>query len=102
MDATDMKNIASGSKDIIVVFGILHHIPQWRKVISECRRILCSGGKLFIEEPNGAIISNFDRLFHWGHPDSDFSLNEFEEDLIHNQFTITRKRKILGIWHLLC
>lgn len=96
MDAADMKEIASASKNIIVIFGILHHIPEWRKVISECKRILTSGGKLFVEEPNGTIITNFDRLFHWGHPDSDFSLNEFEEELRHNGFAIKRKRRILG------
>jgi SAM-dependent methyltransferase len=96
MDASDMKEIASGSKDIIVIFGILHHIPEWRKVISECGRILTSGGKLFIEEPNGTIIANFDRLFHWGHPESDFSLSEFEKELLDNKFSIKRKRRMLG------
>ena len=96
MDASDMKEIASGSKDIIVIFGILHHIPEWRKVISECRRILTGGGKLFVEEPNGTIIANFDRLFHWGHPESDFSLSEFEKELLHNGFSIKRKRRMLG------
>lgn len=96
MDAADMKEIASGSKDIIVIFGILHHIPEWRKVISECGRILTAAGKLFIEEPNGTIIANFDRIFHWGHPKSGFSLSEFEKELLHTGFYITRKRKMLG------
>ena len=33
MDAADMQEILSISKDIIVIFGILHHIPQWREVV---------------------------------------------------------------------
>ena len=96
MDAADMNEIPSQSRDIIVIFGILHHIPEWRKVISECRRILTTGGKLFIEEPDGSIITCFDKLFHWGHPESGFSLDEFEKELLRNGFGIIRKRKILG------
>ncbi|MEE9911007.1 MAG: class I SAM-dependent methyltransferase [Deltaproteobacteria bacterium] len=96
MDASDMKDIPSRSRDIIVIFGILHHIPEWRKVIRECRRILIRGGKLFVEEPNGRMIRDFDRLFHWGHPDSDFNLVGLEEELAHHSFNILRGRKVLG------
>jgi len=96
MDAADMKEISSMSKDIIVVFGILHHIPRWREAIKECRRVLTHSGSLFVEEPNGSVIRNFDRLFHWGHAVSDFSLIEFEKELARTGFNIIRKRKILG------
>ena len=96
MDAADMKEIPSMSKDIIVIFGILHHIPQWREAIKECRRILTNGGRLFIEEPNGSVIRNFDKLFHWGHPVLDFSLIEFEKELVSCGFTIIRERRLLG------
>jgi len=96
MDAADMQEIPSISKDIIVIFGILHHIPQWREVIKECRRVLRKNGRLFAEEPNGKIIRNFDSLFHWGHPVSDFSLIKFEKELVESGFNIIRKRKILG------
>lgn len=96
MDASDMKEIPAHSKDIIVIFGILHHIPEWRKVVKECRRVLASGGKLFIEEPSGSIVRNFDKLFHWGHPDSDFNLVEFEKELVNCGFKIMRSRSVLG------
>ena len=96
MDAADMKEISSMSKDIIVVFGILHHIPRWREAIKECRRVLTHSGSLFVEEPNGSVIRNFDRLFHWGHAVSDFSLIEFEKELAGPGFNIIRKRNILG------
>lgn len=96
MDAAAMPEISSNSKDIVVIFGILHHIPEWRKVLKECRRVLASGGKLFVEEPDGRIIENFDRLFHWGHPDSDFNLSEFEKELVNCGFKIMRSRRLLG------
>ncbi|MCJ7773665.1 MAG: class I SAM-dependent methyltransferase [Desulfobacterales bacterium] len=96
MDAADMKEILSMSKDIIVIFGILHHIPQWREAIKECRRVLTNGGRLFIEEPDGSVIRYFDKLFHWGHAVSDFSLIGFEKELAGSGFTIIRKRRLLG------
>lgn len=97
MDASDMPEITSLSRDVVVIFGILHHIPPWRKVIQECRRILRPGGKLFVEEPDGKIIRNFDRLFHWGHAQTDFSLTGFEKELANSGFTIKRKRRVLGL-----
>ncbi|PKN17275.1 MAG: hypothetical protein CVU71_17245 [Deltaproteobacteria bacterium HGW-Deltaproteobacteria-6] len=96
MDAADMNEIPSHSRDIIAIFGILHHIPRWREVIKECRRVLTNGGKLFIEEPDKNIIGYCDRFFHYGHPESDFSLALLENELVNNCFKIIRKRKVLG------
>jgi len=96
MDAADMKGIPADSKDVIVIFGILHHIPKWRAVVKECRRTLRAGGRLFVEEPKRSIVMNSDRLFHWGHPDSDFSLPVFEKELEHNGFQVIRSRRLLG------
>jgi len=75
MDASDMKDISSNSKG---------------------RRVLTSGGKLFVEEPNGNIIRTFDSFFHWGHPDSGFNLMDFEKELVKNGFNIVRGRRVLG------
>jgi SAM-dependent methyltransferase len=97
MDASDMPEIPALSRDIVVIFGILHHIPPWRKVIKECRRILRPGGKLFVEEPDGRVIRNFDRLFHWGHAETDFSLNGFEKELADNGLIVRRKIRVLGL-----
>jgi len=96
MDAAAMPEVSSNSKDIVVIFGILHHIKNWREVIKECRRVLTAGGRLFIEEPNGSVVRNFDRLFHWGHPDSDFSLPALEKEFAGNGFKIIRSRRLLG------
>ncbi|MBP7341857.1 MAG: methyltransferase domain-containing protein [Deltaproteobacteria bacterium] len=96
MDAAEMKDIPSQSKEIIVIFGILHHIPDWRNVIGECRRVLAGGGRLFAEEPDGNIVRRFDKLFHWRHPEADFSLEAFEREIRHCGFDIVRKRKLAG------
>ena len=56
LDATDMRQIPDASKDVVVIFDILHHIPRWREVLSECGRVLRPGGSLFLEEPSAFAI----------------------------------------------
>jgi ubiquinone/menaquinone biosynthesis C-methylase UbiE len=45
MDAAEMGRIDDASKDCVVIFGILHHIPKWREVLRECHRVLRPGGR---------------------------------------------------------
>jgi SAM-dependent methyltransferase len=93
-DATHLDCVPDGSKDVIVIFGILHHIPtQWRDVVQECYRVLRKGGKLFVEEPDGSLVEKWDRVFQWGHPDevSRFRLPDFERYLAECGFIITKK-----------
>jgi len=77
-DATDLSQFANASKDVVIIFGVLHHIPEWRKVLDEITRVLKPNGQLFLEEPRGVDIKFFDFFFRWGHPDSDFGLNAME------------------------
>ena len=71
-DGTDLSQFANTSKDVVIIFGVLHHIPEWRKVIDEIARVLKPNGSLFLEEPRGMDLKFFDFIFRWGHPDSDF------------------------------
>lgn len=85
-DATDLRQFANASKDVIIIFGVLHHIPEWRKVIDEIKRVLKPNGAFFLEEPRGLDIKLFDFFFRWGHPDSDFGLKALETHLKTNGF----------------
>jgi len=80
-DATDLRQFANASKDVVIIFGVLHHIPEWRKAIDEIARVLKPDGSLFLEEPRGVDIKFFDFFFRWGHPNTDFGLNALEEHL---------------------
>lgn len=92
-DATDLSQFANASKDVVIIFGVLHHIPEWRKTIDEIARVLKPNGQLFLEEPRGVDVKFFDFFFRWGHPNTDFGLKALEEYLksrgfkFHKQWT---------------
>jgi ubiquinone/menaquinone biosynthesis C-methylase UbiE len=96
MDAADMSPFPDQSKDIIVIFDILHHIPEWRPVVQECHRVLKVGGRLFLEEPSATAVRIWDTFFHWDHPQAAlFSRREMEDHLREVGFVIRRRLPVL-------
>ena len=100
-DATDLRSFADASLDVVIIFGVLHHIPDWRKTIDEIARVLKPGGGLFLEEPRGVDLKVFDFFFRWGHPDSDFGLRALEEYLPTRGLTVRRRQwtPLLTMYH---
>jgi len=92
MDATDLSAFEDASTDYVVVFGILHHIPAWKTVLSEIERVLAPGGSLFIEELQKASTKMIDRLFHWHVPEAGFSYAEFETGMMDAGLEILETR----------
>ena len=101
-DAEDLSQFADESKDAVIIFGVLHHIPNWRKAIDEIRRVLKPNGSLFLEEPRGVDIKFFDSIFRWGHPDTDFGLKALDEHLDKRELKIVNKRwtPLLTMYHV--
>jgi len=50
-DMTHLE-LPDGMADAVFIFGVLHHIPAWRKALEELWRILADGGVLLIGEPH--------------------------------------------------
>jgi ubiquinone/menaquinone biosynthesis C-methylase UbiE len=49
----------NGTVDAVFGFGVLHHVPDWRKALSEIARVLKIGGVYFIEELYPSSYQNF-------------------------------------------
>jgi ubiquinone/menaquinone biosynthesis C-methylase UbiE len=91
LDATDLSSLPAASFDDVVIFGVLHHIPDWRAALNELTRVTRPSGRFFLEEPRGTDIRVFDFFFRWAHPDSDFSLRGLENHLASLGWTSVRR-----------
>lgn len=91
-DAEDLVQFENDSRDVVIIFGVLHHIPNWRKAVDEIARFLKPGGSLFLEEPRGVDIKVFDAFFRWGHPNTDFGLNALETHLALRGLSLVRRQ----------
>ncbi|MFP5213655.1 MAG: class I SAM-dependent methyltransferase [Acidobacteriota bacterium] len=49
---------ADGTMDAVFDFGALHHVPNWRRALSEISRVLKPGGTFFVEELYPSLYQN--------------------------------------------
>lgn len=95
-DATRLAPLPDASADVVLVFGILHHIPGWRKAVAEAGRVLRAGGRIFVEEPDAFLLSLWDRTLRWGHPRTGFSLRALRRTLDAGGFRLERRLEFPG------
>ena len=88
-DATDIQ-APDSAYDTVFDFGIIQHIPDWRKAIAEVFRVLKPGGRFYAEEVFRAFIFYplWRRLLD--HPLTDrFDHDEFKSSLRRVGFAVT-------------
>ena len=95
-DVTQME-LESGSFDAVFIFGILHHVPSWKKGLKEVARVLKPDGVFLVEEVSTSKaffdIANF---FGFKHPEeARFTWPEFEEGIESAGLKILEKKQII-------
>lgn len=76
---------ADGAFDAVVNFGIIHHLPDWRRGVAELARVLRLGGAFYFEEIYPPLYANpvFRRIL--AHPrENRFHGPEFRQALEEN------------------
>lgn len=77
-DLTQIK-IPAGTADAVFIFGILHHIPEWRKALRNISGFLKQSGVFLVDEPK--------YRFTW---------NEFEQGIRDAGLSICASKNVLG------
>ena len=71
-----------GTFDAVFDFGIIHHVPDWKKAVSEVVRVLRPGGRFFFEEVTQQALARWFYRRFLVHPKVDrFSAQEFVDEL---------------------
>jgi ubiquinone/menaquinone biosynthesis C-methylase UbiE len=79
-DLTQIK-IPNSTADAVFVFGILHHIPEWRKALRNISGFLKQSGVFLVEEPKERFTSNW---------------NEFEQGIRNSGLSICERKNLFG------
>jgi ubiquinone/menaquinone biosynthesis C-methylase UbiE len=89
-----------GVLDAVFGFGVLHHLPDWRRGLAEIARVLKPGGIYFLEEFYPPLYQNFLARRIFLHPELDrFYSHDLHQALDQAGFVVKSRleQKMLGI-----
>jgi len=96
----DASNIAApdGAYDAVFDFGIIHHVPEWRRAVREVARVLKPGGRFYAEEMYRRFVhSTLARTFTQ-HPDTDlFDGDELALEVERQGLRLLGRRDVAGL-----
>lgn len=98
-DASSLP-LRTAAFDAAFVFGVLHHVPDWHRGLSEIARVLRPGGLLYLEELYPALYQNFITRHILLHPTEDrFTGRELKSALASQGFSFlgAREFSLVGI-----
>jgi len=68
--------------DAVVDYGILHHVPAWRRALREIARVLRPGGAFYFEDLlRGFVAASMIRALLTHPQESQFTAEEFRQEL---------------------
>lgn len=86
------------SFDVVVDYGIMHHVPEWQQSLHEIARVLKPGGMFYFEDLFKGFVSAWPTRVLFDHPQAtQFSAEEFRHGLESAGLRIRRWRQ-LGSW----
>lgn len=87
-DATAIDE-PDASFDAVFDFGAIHHVPDWRAVVQEVRRVLKPEGRFFFEEVTRHALDRRSYLMLFDHPEEDrFTSTQFIQELEGQQLSV--------------
>ena len=90
---------ADATYDAVFEFGILHHVPDWRKALREIRRVTRPAGIFYAEDVYAALISRSWTRKLLEHPEEDrFDHAGFTEAIRQSGFEILDETCLLGLF----
>lgn len=86
--------------DAAFVFGVLHHVPDWRRGLSQIARVIKPHGLLYLEELYPTLYQNFITRHILVHPtENRFNSSDLKEGLLAEGFSVLgmRELKLVGM-----
>lgn len=81
--------------DAVFSFGVLHHLEDWAKAITEISRVLKVGGEFFFEEPFRSFLNSFFVRIFTRHPEGGkFDYEEFMDELLKNNIKVINLKRL--------
>ncbi|MBI5526387.1 MAG: class I SAM-dependent methyltransferase [Deltaproteobacteria bacterium] len=78
-DAAELP-FESGRFGLVLDFGIIHHIPEWKKAVAQISRVLTPGGQFLFEEIPKSELDTWVYRFFTDHPREDrFNAPDFAQ-----------------------
>jgi ubiquinone/menaquinone biosynthesis C-methylase UbiE len=96
----DAARIAASdaSFDVVVDYGVIHHIPNWPQALREIARVLKPGGTFYFEDLFRGLISAWPARVLFDHPQAtQFTGQEFHDGLEAAGLHV-RTWRALGAW----
>ncbi len=97
-DATSIE-AADNCYDAVFDFGIIHHVPEWRKTLAEAYRVLKPNGRFYVEEVFSRLITHWSFRRVLRHPQEDrFNHEQFYKALKDVGFKNVNSGEMLGCY----